>query len=146
MAVVLGLDYGTSRIGIAVSDPTGTIATAWGCHRNPGDGPVAPFLARIIEERGVEEIVVGLPLTADGREADIARRARAMADHLAGELGLPVKMVDERYSSAEADRWMRQGGGRRPEKGMRDAVAAELILQQYLDAAEAARRREGDGP
>lgn len=138
MAAVMGLDYGKRRIGIAVSDPSGTIASALGCHRTPEDGAVAPFLAAIIAEREVTEIVVGLPLTADGREEDIARRARAMADHLHKTLALPVHLADERYSSQEADRWLRQGGRRGRDKGERDAVAAELILQQYLDG----RRKE----
>ncbi len=136
MAAVMGLDYGKRRIGIAVSDPGGTIAAAYGCHRTPEDGAVAPFLARIVEERGVAEIVVGLPLTADGREEDIARRARSMADHLRTALDLPVHLADERFSSQEADRWLRQGGRRRRDKGERDAVAAELILQQYLDSRQ----------
>ena len=139
MAAVMGLDYGKRRIGIAVSDPGGTIASAFGCHRTPEDGSVAQFLAPIIEARGVEEIVVGLPLTADGREQDIARRARAMAEHLRTTLDLPVHLVDERFSSQEADRWLRQGGRRRRDKGERDAVAAELILQQFLDSR---RRKE----
>jgi putative Holliday junction resolvase len=139
MAAVMGLDYGKRRIGIAVSDPDGVIASAVGCHRTPEDGAVAPFLTRIIAERGVGEIVVGLPLTADGRETDIARRARSMADHLRTTLDLPVHLADERFSSQEADRWLRQGGRRRRDKGERDAVAAELILQQFLDS----RRKEG---
>ena len=134
MSVVLSLDYGKRRIGIAVSDPSGTIATAWGCHRTPEDGAVAPFLERIIAERGVQTIVMGLPLTADGRETDLAQRARNMAEHLGHTLSLPVHLVDERYSSQEADRWLRQGDTRRRDKGERDAVAAELILQQYLDS------------
>ncbi len=135
MTVVLGLDYGKRRIGIAVSDPSGTIASAWGCHRTPEDGAVAPFLSRIIAERGVTALVVGLPLTADGRNDELALRARALAEHLGAELSLPVHLVDERYSSQEADRWLRLGHTRRRDKGERDAVAAELILQQYLDSA-----------
>ncbi len=133
MTVVLGLDYGLRRIGLAVSDPTGSLATAAGCHDDRVDGSVLDRLRALIAERGVEEIVVGLPLTADGREGDLARQARRFAERLADELGLPVRLVDERYSSQEADRWLRDSRSRR-RKGTRDAVAAELILQQYLDA------------
>jgi putative Holliday junction resolvase len=136
MAVVLGLDYGLRRIGLALSDPTGTLATAAGCHRTPEDGSILDRLRGLVRERGVTAVVVGLPLTADGREAEMAAAARRFARRLADELDLPIHLVDERYSSQEADRWLR-GASRRTgrDRGERDAVAAELILQQYLDAA-----------
>lgn len=137
MGTVLGIDYGRRRIGIAVSDPTRTVATGVAVHRTPEDGSVFAALAALARERDVERAVVGLPLTADGREGDIAARARAFADRLADALGLPVELVDERYSSREADRWLRASGRRdsRAIRRVRDAVAAELILQQYLDGA-----------
>lgn len=132
MGSVLALDYGTRRIGIAGSDPTRLIATALGCHREPEDGSVLAHLARLIRERDVDTVVVGLPLTADGRRGEMAVRAEAFASRLEAEFGLPVILVDERYSSQEADRWL---AGRRRVKGERDAAAAALILQQYLDGA-----------
>ncbi|MBU1675055.1 Holliday junction resolvase RuvX, partial [bacterium] len=67
MAVVLGLDYGSRRIGLALSDPTGTIASAAGCHRTPDDGSILERIRDLVRERAVVAIVVGLPLTADGR-------------------------------------------------------------------------------
>lgn len=133
MGSVLGLDYGTRRIGIAGSDPTRLIAGALGCHREPEDGSVLEQLRTLIRERDVDTIVVGLPLTADGRRGDIAARAERFALRLRAEFGLPVHLVDERYSSQEADRWL---AGRRRAKGERDAAAAALILQQYLDGAD----------
>lgn len=132
MGSVLGLDYGTRRIGIAGSDSTRLIATALGCHREPEDGSVLAHLARLVRERDVDTFVVGLPLTADGRSGPIADRARRFAERLEQEFGLPVVLVDERYSSQEADRWL---AGRRRAKGERDAAAAALILQQFLDGA-----------
>ena len=132
--VVLGLDYGIKRIGLAVSDSTGTLATAIGSHEDQRDGSILSRITGLIEERGVAALVVGLPLTADGREGDIALRARAFAERLREAFALPVHMVDERYSSSEADRWLRAGGRRRHRKGERDAVAAELIRQQFLDS------------
>lgn len=135
MAVALGLDYGLRRIGLAVSDPTGTLATAIGCHHNR-DGSVLARLRALIEDRGVTEIVVGLPLTADGREGEMAEHVRRFAGRLETEFGLPVRLVDERYSSQEADAWLAFSRSRRV-KGTRDAVAAELILQQYLDTCAA---------
>lgn len=138
MGAVLGLDYGTSRIGIAVSDPTRTLATAVAVHRAGRDGPVAAFVGALARERGVDQLVVGLPLTADGRMGEIAERAQRFAEKLGEDLGLPVAMVDERYSTQEAERLLR-GPGRRRSREAPDAVAAELILQQYLDAADPGR-------
>jgi putative holliday junction resolvase len=138
VGAVLALDYGTSRIGVAVSDRTRTLATAVAVHHAGRDGSVAAFLAVLVRERGVDQLVVGLPLTADGREGEIAVKARRFAARLGEELGLPVAMVDERYSTQEAERLLR-GPGRRRSREEPDAVAAELILQQYLDAAGAGR-------
>lgn len=138
MGAVLALDYGTSRIGIAVSDPTRTLATAVAVHRAGRDGPVAAFVAALVRERGVDQLVVGLPLTADGRLGEIAERAKRFAGKLGEDLGLPVALVDERYTTQEAERLLR-GPGRRRGRESPDAVAAELILQQYLDAAGAGR-------
>ncbi|MDO9170622.1 MAG: Holliday junction resolvase RuvX [bacterium] len=138
MGAVLALDYGTSRIGIAVSDPTRTLATAVTVHRAGRDGPVAAFVAALVRERGVDQLVVGLPLTADGRLGEIAERAKRFAGKLGEDLGLPVALVDERYTTQEAERLLR-GPGRRRGRESPDAVAAELILQQYLDAAGAGR-------
>lgn len=136
MAVHLGIDYGKSRIGIAVSDPTGTIATAYGTHHEGQDGSVIEYINNIIADRNVEVIVIGLPLTADGRETEIAIAVRDFAKLLETKTKLPVYMCDERYSSQEADKWIRLGGGKRHDKGTRDRVAAEIILQQYLDQQE----------
>jgi len=138
VGAVLALDYGTSRIGIAVSDPTRTLATAVAVHRAGRDGPVAAFVAALVRERGVDQLVVGLPLTADGRLGEIAERAKRFAGKLGEDLGLPVALVDERYTTQEAERLLR-GPGRRRGRESPDAVAAELILQQYLDAAGAGR-------
>ncbi len=148
MGVVLGLDYGQRRIGMALSDPTGTLASGVGTHLTPDDGSILDRIAALVRERGIEAVVVGLPLTADGREGTSAAAARRFAERLAEALDLPVHLVDERYSSQEADRWLRAPGGRRRrgarDKGLRDEVAAELILQQYLDSR---RREDGEaGP
>ena len=145
MAVVLGLDYGLRRVGLAVSDPTGTLASGVGCHSSPQDGSILDRLRDLIRERAVERIVVGLPLTADGREGEMAQKARRFAERLVEAFALPVHLVDERYSSQEADAWLRianrRPGRRRKPKGERDEIAAELILQQYLDSGAQDRER-----
>ncbi len=142
MPVCLGLDYGLRRIGIAAGDTERRIAFAVTTHVEGRDGPVLDLLRRLAAERGTERIVVGLPLTADGRETDMAVRARRFAGVLERELGLAVVLWDERFSSAEADRWL--PAGRRTAKEERDALAAEIILQSYLDSLAAGR--DGAGP
>ncbi|MFN2370737.1 MAG: Holliday junction resolvase RuvX [Candidatus Krumholzibacteriia bacterium] len=135
MPTCLGLDYGLRRIGIAAGDTERRLAFAVTTHVEGRDGPVLELLRRLVTERGVSLLVVGLPLTADGREADLAAHARRFATVLERELGLPAVLWDERYSSAEADRWL--PAGRRGGKEARDALAAEIILQSYLDSTAA---------
>lgn len=132
MSCCLGLDYGLRRIGIAASDPRRSLAFALGTHVEGRDGSVLSHLRTLIQERNISTLVVGLPLTADGREGDMAGRARKFAGRLADEFEIEVVLWDERYSSAEADRWLE--GATRAAKEDRDAVAAQIILQSYLDS------------
>lgn len=151
--VYLGIDHGVRRVGIAASDPDAAFAFAVGTHVEGRDGSILERLATLVRERDAAGIVVGLPLTADGREGESAVRARRFADRLREALPVPVELWDERYTSREADRFLpprRSPGGRRRDKGERDAVAAELILQGWLDRRAAAGRCDGpdaiDGP
>jgi putative Holliday junction resolvase len=136
MPVIMGLDYGTRRIGIAVSDAEGRMAFAIGTHTEGRDGSVLACLAALVAERGVSEVVVGLPLTADGRETEIAARARRFAGVVGEALALPVHLLDERYSSQQAERIL-VGRGRTREDV--DALAAEIVLQSFLDARQRAQ-------
>lgn len=131
MPSCLGLDYGSRRIGIAAGDTERRIAFAVTTHTEGRDGSILRTLSDLIAARDVGVIVVGLPLTADGREADMADRARRFADRLRREFPVDVVMWDERYSSAEADRWL--ADATRPAREDRDALAAEIILQSWLD-------------
>ncbi|MDI6713002.1 MAG: Holliday junction resolvase RuvX [Anaerosomatales bacterium] len=140
---VLGLDIGSVRIGVAISDPSGTVASPLAVldARALRDDPAA--LREIVEENGVELLVVGLPVTMAGGEGPQARAVRETAEHLGRALGLPVAFVDERLSTTEAAAAMRAGGVRsRKQRGQVDKVAAALVLQAYLDAP---RARCGDG-
>jgi putative Holliday junction resolvase len=132
MSCYLGLDYGLRRIGLAASDPAGSLAFAVGTHVEGRDGSVLTRLGELITARQVVGLVLGLPLTADGREGDMAARVRKFAARLTAEFGLEVILWDERFSSAEADRWLE--GASRPVKEDRDALAAQIILQSYLDS------------
>ncbi len=128
----LCLDYGLSRIGLAVGDGERRLAFAVATHQEGRDGSALDFIADLVRDRGVDTLVVGLPLKTDGSEGEIALKARRFAGLLEERLGLPVVLWDERYSSQEADRWLQDK--RRVRKGDRDALAAEIILQSYLDS------------
>lgn len=145
MSRFLGIDYGERRIGLAVSDDSCVLATALGTHRTPDDGPFFPYLERLITTYAVTALVLGLPLGEAGEESRMATRVRRFADKLRARVGLPVILLDERHSSREAQRTLRNAGRRRP-GGLVDALAAEIILQQYLDAHRAPLPEGGEGP
>jgi len=134
---VLGIDFGERRIGLALSDPTGTIAGPLETIlRRAGKRVPLRRLEEICREHGVGHLVVGLPLDLDGNETPWCGEVRAMGDELAGRMEVPVDYVDERYTSKLAERAVRSIGlpkGRREEKGRVDAAAAALILQSWLD-------------
>lgn len=131
---VLGLDIGEKRIGVAVSDPSGRVATpvkVLDARRALGDGVE---LRRLVEDYEAELVVVGLPLSLDGTEGPQAVRVRSVASKLAGFLPVGVVFADERLSSAEAKRTMREAGvSERHQRGSVDMVAAAVFLQAYLD-------------
>ncbi len=138
---VLGIDFGERRIGLALSDPTGTIATPLETvRRRSGKRPPLVRLEAIARDREVSRLVVGLPLDLRGRETPWCRRVRAMGDDLARRLDVPVSYVDERLTSVRAERAVRSVGlkkGQREEKSRVDAAAAALILQSWLEGPRA---------
>lgn len=144
MPVYLALDYGERRVGIAVSDEAGSFAFGLETHVTGRDGSLLERLRVLIADRGVRALVVGLPLTADGREALMAGKARVFAARLQEEFGLDIILWDERFTSQEADRWL--AGRKRKRREDRDLMAAELILQGYLDRLAADARRGGPPP
>jgi len=144
MTSYLGLDYGLRRIGIAASDPAGSLAFALGTHVEGRDGSILAYLGEMITDRSVTGLVLGLPLTADGREGEMAERVRKFAGRLEKEFEVEVILWDERFSSAEADRWLKGTRGSRKED--RDAVAAQIILQSYLDSMNAGAGPQGEQP
>ncbi len=123
---VMALDHGAARTGVAVSDATGTLATPLETvARVDGDAGFARLLA-LIAEQHPDVIVVGLPVSLDGRERAQAARARAFARRLAAATPLPVTTYDERFTTRVAA----QRGGRAPE----DARGAAVILEDFLRA------------
>lgn len=135
---VLGIDYGERRIGVAISDPTGTFATPLPTlTRRRGKRPPMGALQALARDRGATALVVGLPLAADGTETEWCAEVRRFGDRLGGSLALDVYYVDERMTSARAERIVRSLAlprRKREQKERVDAAAAALILQRWLDA------------
>jgi putative Holliday junction resolvase len=132
----MAVDYGTRRIGLAISDPLGMIATPAGfiTRRAGKRAPVAELIRRAqqLDARG---FVVGLPLDGSGEETDWTREVRRVGDELAKRTGLPVHFVDERFTTARAIRGMREAESTRREKGDVDAASAAVLLQFFLGTA-----------
>jgi putative Holliday junction resolvase len=131
---LLAIDYGDRRVGLAVSDPSGTIASPAGfVVRRAGKRPPVAELVRRAAELGVEGFVVGLPLDENGEETPRCAEARHVAAELTKRTGLPARLVDERYTTAAALRAVREmGGTTRGRKGDLDALAATFLLQHAL--------------
>jgi putative Holliday junction resolvase len=131
----LGIDFGERRIGVAVSDEAGRIATPLTTLERSSDRQALRSLARLARDEGVERLVVGEPRALDGTPGEAAERTRRFAEKLAAVTGLPHVMVDEALTTDEARRRLREAGvdlRRHPERV--DAAAAQIILQELLDA------------
>lgn len=137
---ILGLDFGSVRIGVAVSD--GLLLTAQGLEtiqRKDLNKDIA-VIANIIKEYGVAEVVVGLPISMDGTHSAKTKETLEFVDTLSKAIQIPVKTCDERLTTMQAERALLEGDmSRSKRKGLRDRLAAQLILQLYLDT----RQREG---
>lgn len=132
---VLGIDLGRKRIGLAISDPSERVALPAGMIESRGRRADLAAVTHLARERGVQQIVVGLPLHMDGRAGPEALAARAFAKALETESGIPVETLDERWSSVEAERTLRETGqSRRKRKtGEADTLAATLLLRTFLE-------------
>lgn len=131
---LLAVDYGEKRIGLAISDPSGTIASPAGfiVRRAEKRPPVAEIIrrAQTLEAKG---FVVGLPLDGNGDETPRSAETRVVAAALAERTGLPVALVDERFTTAAARRAIREmGGSAKDRRGDVDALAATVLLQHAL--------------
>lgn len=131
---LLAIDYGDKRIGLAISDPSGTIASPAGfIVRRAGKRPPVAELIRRAESLEARGFVVGLPLDGNGDETPRSAEARRVADALAERTGLPVQLLDERFTTAAARRAIREmGGSARDRRGDVDALAATVLLQHAL--------------
>ncbi len=147
----IGIDVGSVRIGVAVSDPDGILATpVETVARDRRSGKHLRRLARLLAEYQAVEVVVGLPRTLADRAGSSARDAVELADQLADQISpVPVRLADERFTTVSAQRSLREAGVRaKGQRSMIDQVAAVGILQNWLDqrrAALSAHREAGDG-
>jgi putative Holliday junction resolvase len=133
MGRVLGIDYGDSRIGLAMSDPLKIIASPFKTIRNEGNKKCLQVFQSLIKEKDVEAIVVGLPIGLKGQETVQTKKVREFANLLYA-LKLPIHLEDERLSSVSAEKSMIQQNIKTGHnKGLIDRRAAAIILQQFLD-------------
>jgi len=131
----LGVDLGEKRIGLALSDEDGIIASPLGTVMRTGDRAAVREIVRVVAEREVGEVVIGLPLRLEGTEGPAAVGARKFAERLGAEVAVPIRLWDERMTTALAERAMIEGGARRSERREKiDRVAAAILLQSYLDS------------
>ena len=133
MARILGVDWGERRIGLAVSDPAGVIATGLETLTVRAPAPALQAVGAVAAEREAERIVVGLPLLMSGRAGEAAESAQRFAAALAERSGLPVETYDERLTSALSERRLREVGVRTGHHRERvDQGAAIALLESYL--------------
>ncbi len=136
---MLGLDVGDRRIGLALSDPLGILASGLGAlERRAVDRDIQAILA-LIKENQVERVVIGLPRHLDGTLGDQARKVQIFAQRLMEATPVLVEYWDERLSTVAAQEKLREAGAKRVTRGRVDAAAAAYILQGYLDARGPAR-------
>ncbi|MBN8525953.1 MAG: Holliday junction resolvase RuvX [Planctomycetes bacterium] len=130
---LLGIDYGKARIGIAVSDALGINAAPLGFIRRESDQQAAQVIAALAAREKAVGIVIGMPINADGSYGGNARWVQQFRAALAKLTPLPITLVDERYSSSEAEEELRLAGKWPCEPGKLDAQAAAIVLRRHLD-------------
>jgi putative holliday junction resolvase len=150
---ILGVDYGRSRVGLAIADAEARLAQPLGTLERINRNEDMRRLREMVREHGVKQIVVGLPLRLDGSQSEMAEEATRFAERLRKQIGVPVEMVDERLTSWEAERLLEETQGRilhkqaggtgkkiRKDQGKItvDAMAAAVILKEYLDQQQSA--------
>lgn len=130
-----GVDYGTVRIGISLSDPGQRFASPLETHPRGNGQQEERWIAKLVAEHQIVGFVVGLPIHTNGRESEKSREARLFAAWLEQQTGLPVQLYDERYTTVEAESILIQAGStRRKRKEQRDKLAAQILLQSFLES------------
>lgn len=146
MPRILAVDWGERRVGLAVCDPTGTLASGLETREVRSAADAVEQVAGAAREVEADSIVVGLPLLLSGERGSAAIAAEKFAEGLAAATGLPVSTWDERLTSAMAGRRMQERGERGRRKGRVDQDAAIALLESWLAKLEADRRRAAERP
>jgi putative Holliday junction resolvase len=132
---LLGIDYGSKRIGLAVSDPDRKIASPLTTYKRADRDADARYFQQVIEAEQIGQLVVGLPIHLSGDESAKSVEARAFGKWLHKLTGLPVVFADERFSTVEAESALWNAGlTHKKRKARRDRLAAQILLQGYLEA------------
>jgi len=131
---ILSIDYGDSRIGLAISDVMKIIAKPYKTIKNLSEKEVLNSIKQIVEEKNVEKIIVGLPITLKNTYSEQTKKVQKFVSFLDEEINVPVLTYDERLTSIEAKRSLsKQGIKLKNKKGIVDMTAAAIFLQGYLD-------------
>jgi putative Holliday junction resolvase len=138
LARFMAVDYGRRRVGFAIADPLGMIATPAGfLERREGKRPPITKIIARATELGAQGYLIGLPLDGEGRETDWTAEVRKLGAEIAKRTGMPVRFYDERYSTAAALRTVKEmGESTRGRKGDVDALAAAILLQHALNVPD----------
>jgi putative Holliday junction resolvase len=132
---ILGLDVGERRIGVAVADESVRVALPVAVVERREPPADLDAIARLVQEQGAEAVVIGLPISLNGSLGPQAQTVKAFGQELSARLALPIEYWDERLSTVEAERRLADAGRRGPKaKAKRDAAAAAIVLQSYLDS------------
>ena len=135
MPRILGIDYGDTRMGVAVSDPAAILAVALRTVPVNSDADACLKTLECCRETEAERIVVGIPISLNGTRGPMAQKVQRFVDRLAGAAGIPVETWDERMTTSMVERGLIAADvSRAKRKGLRDKLAAQAILQSYLDA------------
>lgn len=130
----MGLDYGKARIGVAFSDLSGTIASADHIYKTQNEEKDLQYFARLVKDKSVDMIVLGLPLNADGTECEMTAVVKEFGAKLGEVAKVPVVYQDERYTSYEAEEYLKEARIKwEKRKELLDKISAQIILQNYLD-------------
>ncbi len=132
----LGLDLGSARIGVALSDPLGVTAQPLTVLKSAGNQKDIIAIGGLVNQYEVTQVIVGLPLNMDGTESSTTKKVRDFTLKLSEKLNVPIFFVDERLTSKQAERLMIEGNSRREDRRQKiDKVAASLLLQSALQGA-----------
>jgi len=132
---LLGIDYGAVRIGLAISDPDRKIASPLATYTRRSRTQDAQYFRELVAQEEISQLVLGLPIHLSGREGQSSEQARAFGKWLMEATGLPLLFWDERFTTVEAEGHLLSAGlTNKRRKARRDRVAAQILLQSYLDA------------